>query len=256
MATLPSKKINTIIFTDSGYQDDLGIYSMGVRSYSPRLGRFLTPDPLFLEDPSVCVESPFECNLYSYAKNNPLVFTDKSGKNARRVPSQTTTLRATLNAGQYRYLMQQIREYQPSFSVLRAPGPVSVREIQQLNNHYNKIRFNLKNAPNKIPNIKISQSKYPESAQHILEAQNSGHPSILTIQRANASANRRKSLKNTPRQPGRDRDEYPPATFKEGGTGASIRVMSPRDNRGAGASMGAQMRKLPNGSKVRIEVTD
>ena len=69
-------------FVNSNYQDDLGIYSMGVRSYSPKLGQFITPDPLFLEGPVLCVNAHFECNLYSYAKSNPLTYLDPTGTNA------------------------------------------------------------------------------------------------------------------------------------------------------------------------------
>jgi len=53
---------------------------------------------------------------------------------------------------------------------------------------------------------------------------------------------------------GLDRDEYPPAMFKEGGPGSSVRLINSSDNRGSGACIGAQCRGLPNGSKVDIEI--
>ena len=63
---------------------DLGVYSFGVRRYSPDLGRFISVDPLFLERPGLCLGSPVECNLYSYAKNNPLKYVDPTGLKSAR----------------------------------------------------------------------------------------------------------------------------------------------------------------------------
>jgi hypothetical protein len=54
--------------------------------------------------------------------------------------------------------------------------------------------------------------------------------------------------------PGKDRDEYPPAVFKEGGRGAQVRPINPSDNRGAGASIGQQIKDVPNGDKVKITI--
>ena len=102
----------------------------------------------------------------------------------------------------------------------------------------------------------VSKSRFPESAQHIEDAINTGRPEILTLDRTNATSRRRNSLRGTDTKAGHDRDEYPPAMFQEGGQGSSVRHISPSDNRGAGACIGAQCRKLPNGTKVRIGVVD
>ncbi len=102
--------------------------------------------------------------------------------------------------------------------------------------------------------VTIPKDKYPESAQHIEDAQAAGHPSTLTVNREGAALNRRNSLRDVETQPGVDRDEYPPAMFEEGGTGASVRYINPSDNRGAGACIGAQCKNLPNGSTVKIVV--
>jgi RHS repeat-associated protein len=69
-------------YAEKGYDPDLGTVRMGARDYDPRRGRFLTPDPLVLEDPASCVDSPLECNLYGYARGNPLDFIDPEGRKA------------------------------------------------------------------------------------------------------------------------------------------------------------------------------
>jgi hypothetical protein len=103
--------------------------------------------------------------------------------------------------------------------------------------------------------VNVSKSRFPQSAQHIEDAQAAGKPSTLTIDRGGAAARRRQSLSGTEKKPGLDRDEYPPAMFSEGSQGASVRPIAPGDNRGAGACIGAQCRGLPDGSRVEVKVT-
>jgi RHS repeat-associated protein len=66
-------------YVNKGYDADLDLIRMGARDYDPVLGAFLTADPLFLADPAQCVKSPAECNLYGYAKDDPVNFADPSG---------------------------------------------------------------------------------------------------------------------------------------------------------------------------------
>jgi RHS repeat-associated protein len=66
-------------FTGHYLDDDSGLYYMKARYYDPELGRFIQPDPLFMGKPSLCQERARECNLYGYAQNNPLKYTDPTG---------------------------------------------------------------------------------------------------------------------------------------------------------------------------------
>ncbi|MBD9608200.1 hypothetical protein [Pseudomonas frederiksbergensis] len=44
--------------------------------------------------------------------------------------------------------------------------------------------------------------------------------------------------------------------FKEGGEGASVRAITPKNNMGAGACIGNACRGLEDGEKVRIKVVE
>ncbi|WP_414704167.1 NucA/NucB deoxyribonuclease domain-containing protein [Pseudomonas rhodesiae] len=83
-----------------------------------------------------------------------------------------------------------------------------------------------------------------------------GGYTFLTIDRPGAPGNRKDSIGGLPKVPGKQLDEYPPAMFKEGGTGAGVRSISSKDNMGAGARISNACRGLPDGEKVRIEVVD
>ncbi len=77
--TTRGARAETLDFTRLGYDADLGSVRMGARDYDPTLSQFWTPDPLFLENLEKCQGSPLECNLYGYAKGNPLSFVDPRG---------------------------------------------------------------------------------------------------------------------------------------------------------------------------------
>ena len=109
----------------------------------------------------------------------------------------------------------------------------------------------LPNAP--VP-VTVSRARHPESAAHVEAAQAAGMPSVVTIDRAGAAARRKESMRGHPRVPGKDRDEYPPAMMAEGGTGSSVRPVTPSDNRGAGSCIGWQCRDLPDGTQIRLDV--
>src|SRR5262249_1086176 len=98
----------------------------------------------------------------------------------------------------------------------------------------------------------FSRSKNPEAAGHVEAAQAKGSAVVLTIDRTGTKGRRRDSLRGIATAAGKDRDEYPPAMFKEGGLGASVTLIDSSDNRSAGAAMGAALRQYPNDTTVEI----
>jgi vacuolar-type H+-ATPase subunit F/Vma7 len=129
---------------------------------------------------------------------------------------------------------------------------VSVADSQAAKDTLTKIAK--KNKKKVAAIVTISESKYPESAKHIRDAQAAGKPAILTIDRGGADARRDAATKAVTRVPGKQPDEYPPAMTKEGGSNASVRNIDASDNMGAGASMGNQLRQIPDGARIRIQV--
>ncbi|MER8182694.1 NucA/NucB deoxyribonuclease domain-containing protein [Kitasatospora sp. NPDC094015] len=112
----------------------------------------------------------------------------------------------------------------------------------------------------------VDRARYPESADHIEQAQRGQiwnganwvqgppKPSVLTIERTRSRQNRRDSLRGIPTRPPEERDEYPPAMFKEGGAGASVKYIDGPDNGGSGSVMGSALSGLDPGTRVRIRV--
>ena len=104
--------------------------------------------------------------------------------------------------------------------------------------------------------LKLDLKEYPQAFGHIKDAIANGLPSIVTINRKGIKQNRRNSLKGIKTKPKLDRDEWPMAMFKEGGTGASVRHIDQSDNRGAGSKIGKILSNLPDGTKIKVEVID
>lgn len=101
----------------------------------------------------------------------------------------------------------------------------------------------------------VDSQKYPQTAEHIKMAQQTmGFPEFVTLGRADAAERRKTSLADVKASAIYDRDEWPMAVFEEGGQGADVAYIEGRDNRGAGSSIGWQMRGFPDGSRVRVRV--
>jgi RHS repeat-associated protein len=65
------------LFTGQREITGLSIYHYGARFYSPKLGRFLSADTMNSNP-----DNPQKFNHYSYVINNPLRYTDPTGRKA------------------------------------------------------------------------------------------------------------------------------------------------------------------------------
>jgi hypothetical protein len=100
--------------------------------------------------------------------------------------------------------------------------------------------------------VTLPEATYPHIRDHAADAIRAGQPDVLHIAREEAEENRAASLRGVPTRKGYDRDEYPPAMSDEGGRGASVRYVLPRENRSAGATMGRQLRIYCDGQAFVI----
>lgn len=92
-----------------------------------------------------------------------------------------------------------------------------------------------------------------QTIAHERAAVANGEARILHIDRPDADAHRAESLRGIPARSGFDRDEYPPAMSREGGTGADVQYISPADNRSAGSRMRAQLAPYCEGQAFILE---
>jgi RHS repeat-associated protein len=71
----PTDKLFTGQQSENDSDDQLGLSYFHARFYSANLGRFMSPDPI-----GGSIGDPQSWNPYSYVRNNPLRFTDPTGK--------------------------------------------------------------------------------------------------------------------------------------------------------------------------------
>lgn len=242
-------------FTGKERDAETGLDYFGARYYGSKIGRFTTVDPQQTIKENIL--DPQRWNKYAYGRNNPLRFVDPDGRD---------WLYRTVMGAQY---IQQFGD-RSSFSVLFSglggdidrAGPQFQDQMATDLTIASLISLGMpvpRDAPIAQPGrgepieVAISRSRSPEAARHIEEAQAAGQPEVVTLNRGAARPNRAASLKGTERaQRGFDRDEYPPACCSEGGAGASVRPIPAGDNRSAGGQLGAQIKGVPDGARVRI----
>ena len=67
---------NSRLFTGREFDIETWLYFFRARYYDPELGRFISRDPIGIED---------DINLYAYVGNNPLMFTDPMGTEKKAI---------------------------------------------------------------------------------------------------------------------------------------------------------------------------
>ncbi|MET7647400.1 LamG-like jellyroll fold domain-containing protein [Streptomyces sp. NPDC005426] len=97
----------------------------------------------------------------------------------------------------------------------------------------------------------IDAIQHPDSAIHA--AEQGGEGLMVTLDRLGADARRQDNLRGIATRPKQDRDEFPPAIFKEG-AGAHVKHIGAGDNRGAGSDMKNQLVDIPNGGRVMVTI--
>ena len=221
---------------------------MQARYYDPVIGRFLSNDPVGFVESGL---NPQMFNRYSYVHNDPINRIDPDGRNSIIADPQfqrdhlSPADQASFARGEAAAAAVLI-----GGASLAVPDPTDLVIAGAIAKVGGGLLKGGK-AADEIKTITIDSSKSPEAAQHLKDAGVVGKK--LTVDRAGAASRRADALKGTPTKPGLDRDEAPPAVFKEGGTGSSVRHIDASDNRSAGGQLGHQLKDVPDGGCVKIE---
>lgn len=107
-----------------------------------------------------------------------------------------------------------------------------------------------------VATVDVSQGRYPAIADHIRDSWAKGQPKVLRVNRAGASERRARLLSwwqarhPQPKGDGLDLDEQAPAMARSSWK-ADVRPVPERQNRSQGASMGGQLRGVPDGGCFR-----
>jgi hypothetical protein len=108
----------------------------------------------------------------------------------------------------------------------------------------------------KIVKVYLPRSKYPNIDAHIEASWKAGYPHTLRVHREGAAQRRAHLLAwwtarhPQPKNDGLDLDEEPAAMLRSSWK-ADVRPIGAHENRASGASLGSQLRGVPDGTCVR-----
>lgn len=259
---------------------ETGLDYFNARYYSSTQGRFRSPDEfkggpeeLFGDidphDPLLYAEiaEPQSLNKYQYCLNNPLRYIDPDGHQTATADvlkaaaiggaatGQPEVVAGAAAAAAIYIIVDKTVGWDKVADWLRPTakdGDWSCPEC--IDTKFSKDNGGQQGAQKEVV---IDGNKHPESATNAADAQKSGQPKTVSVGNpADKGKRRAEAMKGNSKVPGKDRDEYPPAWSAQGGRGATVKPISPGDNRGSGASMGRQLNSqgAKPGDRVRIKV--
>ncbi len=250
---------NSYLFTGEQYDSGLDQYYLRARYYDPSQGRFTQQDTWMGNN-----SDPVTLHKYLYANADPGNMVDPSGRFSMGGLSASFSITGTLSTIATSSFSRFIgRAIVQSLVVAKT---VSISLKQEIK----KCRVT-RGKKCRLPNIVVNGSDYPESQQHISDAQkgrgSNGIPitAKVTYKRGGSGGNRR-WYANKPEckgitgiKAGKDCDEYPFFTTKEGGLKrytrkqVSLRPIASCCNRGFGRRIwGGAVRKAKTGDKFIV----
>ena len=270
-------------FTDHEHLNEQQLIHMNGRIYDYNLGRFMSVDPL-IQSPT----STQSVNPYSYIMNNPLAGTDPTGYAADYIAGVSFGYNAGLTTAQLELLNNAescsycTGEFAAGVnlgsdfkSAKREAGSLfagalflAKAKLPALPN--SGADSSIKNKTGQLADIGSKKEKVTElgeflkgdnrteSRQHAQEAAEGGCCLTGVWDPDGADARRKENLRGKDTQPGKDRDEFPPASIKlDDESKRSVKLIDRSDNRSSGAGLRHEVRQkgVRQGDRVKINLS-